>query len=229
MPDSSFIRATVAAQAIDAKPIYTSSRSGVSEQELQEISAGKDFGYRNETEVAVKKTEKEKEQKRSSGSWFSDFIEFLFVGAGRFILWGLLFAAIGFAVYKFVIGDKTFMFGKRARSLAPDSDELTEEDLLEVNWQQRLDEAVKRGDLRLAVRFSYMWLLQLFQERGLIQYRIDKTNYDYIAELDDKAWKQPFRQVVRQYEFSWYGQYPITEQQYHDFQVQFQSLKNQLR
>ena len=103
-----------------------------------------------------------------------------------------------------------------------------EEDITTINWERLLQQARDNNDTRLAIRYTYMWLLQLLQERQLILYRNDKTNYEYYTELNDTSYKQPFKQLSRQYEYAWYGRYAISAAGYDDFAALFNNLRNQL-
>lgn len=201
-------------------------RNTPSEKQWNDLTGQKDFSYRNEKENAVTP-----QQKPANPNWFLKMLNAIFgffaSGVGEFILWGLLIAGIAWAVFKLVLGEKTFLFGKSSKK----KEEVIvteEEELMEVNWEQRLQKAIAENNFRLAVRYSYMYMLRILQERQLIDYRNDKTNHDYYSELDNTKFKQPFRQLTRQYEFAWYGGYPLSASGFDQYMQQFQDLKKQI-
>lgn len=147
---------------------------------------------------------------------------------GVTLLWLIIFAIVGYVIYHIVIGEKSFLFGKKKTVLNTEEATETDEDLMITDWEERLRNAYAQGDLRLAIRYSYMWLLRLMQERELIEYRNDKTNNDYYHELSETSYRQPFRRLTREYEFSWYGGYPVSDAAYQEYMQLFNTIKTQL-
>jgi hypothetical protein len=137
-------------------------------------------------------------------TWLAGFLSSL---AGKVLLWSALALIVGYIAYRILTGQGSFLFGRRDRKGGdPEvgAGQVSEEGLLESDWESRLREALAAGDSRLAIRYSYMHLLQALQERNLIAYRPDKTNTEYYRELAESL-RQPFRSISRQYEYAWYG------------------------
>ncbi len=199
----------------------------VTEPQWKKLTDDEHFGYKDEKEKAVKKPVKIEKNEKQGDSLLDKIFSAIFSKQGKYVVWAILFLILGYAVFKFVVGEKSFLFARTKKKVVADAVETTEEDLLEMNWEQKLNEMIQKGDLRYAIRYSYMWMLQLLQEKSLISYRIDKTNYEYAAELKDN-FKQPFRQITRQYEYAWYGQYPVTEDAYNKFREEFTRIKMQI-
>ena len=154
---------------------------------------------------------------------------FEFLRAASALLWIIIIAALVFVVYKIVTGSGSFMFGKNKKVMqegGPPQQE--EEDIATTNWETLLQQAIANNDLRMAVRYRYMWLLQILQQRELIRYRNDKTNYEYYTELSDTSYKQPFKQLSRQYEYVWYGHFALPPAGYEAYSDLFNNLKKQL-
>lgn len=190
----------------------------------QELTTSKDFYYKDEQELV------KPEKPRSPGMLqkLLGFLAALFSG-GVLLFWLLLAAALVFVVYKLFISKDSFIFGKSKKTLKDDSPPPPDdEDITTTNWELLLQQAVARNDVRMAVRYSYMWLLQLLQQREMIQYRTDKTNYDYYTELNDTRYKQPFKQLSRQYEYAWYGQLPVSVAGYNQYIDLFNKVKKDL-
>ena len=74
-----------------------------------------------------------------------------------------------------------------------------------------------------------MGVLHLLQDNNLIAYRDDKTNYDYYQELKATDYKQPFRNLSRVYEYTWYGNYSINDNTLQQYMGIFNGLKQQLQ
>ncbi|MGY6521882.1 MAG: DUF4129 domain-containing protein [Mongoliitalea sp.] len=75
--------------------------------------------------------------------------------------------------------------------------------------QQLIEAAVAKGDYRSAVRYSYLQILKKMKEQTLIDWKIQKTNHEYVAELPDGGLKAGFAQVTRVYDYIWYGGFEL--------------------
>lgn len=195
----------------------------------EELTKDKEFGYRDEKELV-----KEEPAAHTSVNVFAKAIEAIirFFGspAGRALVWMFFFSILGYVIYKVFLKGK---LGRGQKKLPDDEEEeiaaVVAEDLFTTNWEEQLEKAIRENNLRLAVRFGYMRLLQLLQEKQLIQYRSDKTNYDYYHELGETEIKTPFRQLSRQYEFAWYGDYAVAPQVFEAYINTFNQLKSRLK
>lgn len=191
----------------------------------QELTADKAFSYKSDKEVAPPPHEY---KESAIHKFFSAFFEFFSGGIGNVILWIIVIALVGFVLYS-VFFSNNFLFS-RNRKMSEDEELVrADEDVATTNWEALLQQATQKNDFRLAVRYSYMWLLQMLQQRELIKYRADKTNYDYYAELNETAYKQPFKQLSRQYEYAWYGEFTLSAESFHSYLGLFNNVKNQLR
>ena len=187
--------------------IYNTSEPNTAQ--WQQATSSEAYGYRDKREYIKKKTEPLKEPKIPG--WYKfliRFFEFLGSSAGKIVLWSALALIVGYIAYRIIAGQGSGLFGRRDRKESPpeDTGNISEEGLLESIWEEHLRAALAAGDSRLAIRYSYMHLLQAMQERGLIVYRPDKTNAGYYRELTESL-RQPFRTISRQYEYAWYGNF----------------------
>lgn len=191
-------------------------------KQWQELTNDKNFTYRNKLEVIEKPPKENFFQTVLSGIYV-----FFSSNIGKFIIWALFFLLLGWALYKIFLSDRTGLFSRKKET--PEGGPApTEEDLMNANWEKLLKQAMADNDVKLTVRYSYMWLLQLLQEKELINYRNDKTNQEYFAELGGTDYKQPFRQLSRQYEYAWYGNYPLSVEAYDGYMDTFNTVKNLL-
>ncbi|PZF71953.1 hypothetical protein DN068_15705 [Taibaiella soli] len=195
----------------------------------QTVTEDKAFGYRNATEEGIKPQNDDDNKPGLFGKALSAIIEFLASTVGQYMIWGLVVLIVLYGVYKLVISNGSFLFGKNSKKLSGTEETVSEEEeLMSANWEHRLQQAIAAGDFRMAVRYSYMYLLKIMQDRQLIDYRQDKTNYEYAHELEDTKYKQPFRKLTRQYEYAWYGQYPLSQASFTEYLKEFQDLKKQI-
>ncbi len=65
-------------------------------------------------------------------------------------------------------------------------------------------------------------------EKELIKWEIQKTNDDYINELEKEELKAPFSHITRLYDYIWYGDFPIDKAKYLRAENKFSSLRKTL-
>ncbi|MGB7394250.1 MAG: DUF4129 domain-containing protein [Pricia sp.] len=107
---------------------------------------------------------------------------------------------------------------------------LSEEEHLIKNedLQQLVQKALADKNYRLAIRYYYLHLLQLMTEKDIISWELQKTNDDYLREIDNPDLKPSFSKITRWYDYIWYGEFPIDESRYYRAEKAFASLKNTL-
>jgi len=105
----------------------------------------------------------------------------------------------------------------RPVAAVPDLNEegVTADQLPEDGWLRLAQELVARGDLRLALRASYLAGLAHLGHRELIRIARHKSNYDYERELRRRArgndsLLDAFDENLTSFERSWYGEHEVT-------------------
>lgn len=68
-----------------------------------------------------------------------------------------------------------------------------------------LDQAMENRDYRLAIRIYFLMTLKVLEERQLIDWEKEKTNWHYIQELRQQPFQQAFQELVQVFERTWYG------------------------
>ena len=206
-------------------PSFAGSGRTMSSEQWQRLTTDKAFDYRNDKEHAKAP---EIKQPGVLEKVLMSLFSFFGHGGGYVLLWIVVIGVGLYVAYVLFLKKDSVLFARRARRMKEEPEDENTEDIAATNWNLLLQNAAAAGDARLAVRYSYMWLLQLMQQRNLIQYRNDKTNHEYYHELKDSNYKQPFRQLSRQYEYSWYGGYQLPDTDYGAYMQLFNDVKKQL-
>jgi hypothetical protein len=197
----------------------------ISTAQWEKLTNDRAFNYKDQIEAApAQRSNTNALQKLLSGFW-----SFFSGDAGAFLLWALVICAILFITYRLFLSSDSFLFGRsRQKMVEEEAGQAGEEDISKTDWEQLLQKAVNDKDLRLAVRYSYMWLLQMLQHKELIQYRPDKTNYDYYSELRDTKYNQAFKVLSRRYEYAWYGKSIVSADAYKEYIEEFNGVRKHL-
>ncbi len=102
--------------------------------------------------------------------------------------------------------------------------EMLEENIHQINFSDRINEAVENRNYRLAVRLLYLQTLKTLADSGLIRWQPDKTNRQYAYELTGNPKRLSFEQLTTQFEYAWYGDFPVDEARFSSIRQQFQQF-----
>lgn len=108
-------------------------------------------------------------------------------------------------------------------------DEL-EEKLMESDLMKWLQKAVGEKDYRLALRIYYLMIIKELSLKGLIIWKKEKTNLEYLYEMRGTSGYAGFEELTGIYHLVWYGEknmdndYLINAS--HKFKAFFQSLNS---
>lgn len=145
------------------------------------------------------------------------------------LIWVVILAvfATGLAIY--LGGSNVGLFRKRKVKTANAEEQEITEDIFAINYQKEIDKAAAQGNYRLAIRLMFLRLLKNLSEKNIIRYKQDKTNLDYLMELHPTNYYNSFFRVTRNYEYSWYGQFNVSEDAYKLIRSDFDQFDKELR
>jgi len=94
-----------------------------------------------------------------------------------------------------------------------------------VDVAARAREAAARGDYREATRLLFLALLLSFEQQELLRVAAWKTNWEYAAELEGRGgrWVPLFRESALRFDTVWYGERPITAEEYEAWRLQVEA------
>lgn len=205
----------------------------IEERQLEQFRNNPDFNYEEALAAAP-------DWWISFKNWIANivikFFEWLFgveKAAGAFsaflhVLPYVLLAILLFILIKFFlsVNARAVMHAKKNQPIVALSEE--EHIIKNEDIQQLIENAIEQKDYRLAVRYYYLYMLQLMSEKECIVWELQKTNDDYKLELQKQELVQPFATSTRLYNYFWYGKFPIDETKYKKAEANFLSLKHLL-
>jgi len=156
--------------------------------------------------------------------WFWERVEYLFDQYGTSDVWGSVFygAAILFAVwlvYQIFQSNFSGVLYSRLRGDRAEGRVLDRvDDIHEIDYERQIQDAIAGHQYRLAVRLYYLHALKTLSDRKQIDWKIDKTNHDYLREMTGSPLCQPFAAMTRVFEYAWYGDRPLDETAFQDVQ-----------
>lgn len=184
---------------------------------VKKLQEDDDFWYAN----ALLKKEKPKEEGKhitlGQQSWFQTLLWLMIIGGfAGFLIW-------------YLAGSNVGLFRKKRNIIAGAEEEVGTEDIFAINYQKEIDKAAQQGNYRLAVRLMFLRLLKDLSEKNIIQYRQERTNLDYLVQLQPTRYYTDFFRITRNYEYSWYGQFDVNEETYRIIINDFTNFERQLR
>lgn len=189
-------------------------------EKLEEISGQDAFWYAN-TEFEKPKPDLPREYKPytplTQRDWF------------RTLLWLVIIGGFAAFLMIYLTGNRIGLFRKKAVAAnALDEEDQMPEDIFAINYQREIDKATALGNYRMATRLMYLRLLKNLSDRGLIQYSQDKTNFDYLLQVHSTPFYSDFFKVTRDYEYSWYGKFDISEHAFHLIRKDFDHFESRI-
>jgi hypothetical protein len=144
------------------------------------------------------------------------------------VFWILLVGGFAAALAWYLYSNNVRLFRKKDTTVKSDNGEELPEDIFAIDYNREVEKALANKDYRMAVRLQFLDLLRLFSEKNVIQYRQDRTNLDYLFQLNNRPYYPLFFKVVRHYEYSWYGRFEVTKDSYSLIDMDFKTLKQEL-
>jgi hypothetical protein len=171
--------------------------------------------------LQAEKNKNAKQQKFNPPSFNTSWLQRLLNGNGlQLLFWMLAIFFVLFILYKLFLTKGAFRrSAKNEKSNLP----LVEEEVIDANtnFDNLITEAIKANNYRLAVRYQYLKSLHLLSQKNIVSLAVDKTNYQYVTEINNQNIKNAFASILLNYEYVWYGQFNIEVITYQKLQQQF--------
>ena len=146
------------------------------------------------------------------------------------LLWLVIIGGFAAAIMWYLAGSNVGLFRKKNKALElAGEEELATEDIFAINYQKEIDKAEAGGNYRLAIRLMFLRLLKDMAGKNIIRYKQDRTNLDYLFQLQSTAYYNNFFRITRNYEYSWYGQFEVGEDAYRIVRNDFNQFDRQLQ
>lgn len=152
---------------------------------------------------------------------------------GRYSFWSgvilLSIALIVFALFK--LTGKGSGVWERTSKENINAVEL-EENIHEINFGPRIEEALAEQNYRLAIRLRYLYMLKLLSNKEWINWKPSKTYNDYCKELykiNQVATMTTFRKMGRLFDYAWYNDKPLSEQDYREMLAAFEAAALEIK
>lgn len=181
--------------------------------------ADKEFQYTEE--------EEEKETKPSAtASAFVNGIIYFISNIFPFLLGGIII----FIILKTFLGTETSFWNfKKTNTKVAEKLIYEDEDIHETDIDGLLQKAIINKEYRLAIRYYYLSVLKELSNQKRIDYHKDKTNSEYLFEIENEVVRNDFSYLSYVYSYVWYGEFPVDETNFKLAENKFTSFKTSLK
>ncbi|MET2984512.1 DUF4129 domain-containing protein [Aureibaculum conchae] len=200
---------------------------------LEEYKADRDFNYEVE--------KREPSLLERGFNWlyrvFLNLLEWIFGNEIASGIMGIIVRILPYAIAALVlfllikfflkVNTQSIVSGKTNTStvrLTEDEELIKSEDLPNL-----IKNAIAQKNYRLAVRYYYLLVLQKLSNAELIDWQQQKTNEDYIGEIESTTLKQQFASGTYLYDFVWYGNFELNQAEFAKAEQQFNELTNSIK
>ena len=130
------------------------------------------------------------------------------------ILWFIVILGFAAFIMMYLTNSNVRLFRRTNQRFNIDDEDVDTDDIFAINYNREIEKAAGAGNYRLAIRLMFLRLLKNLSEKNIIQYKHDRTNFDYLLQLVSTKYYNDFFRLTRNYEYSWYGQFPVSEEAY---------------
>lgn len=146
------------------------------------------------------------------------------------ILWLIIIGGFVTFVIMYLANNNVSLFRKANKVIGADREsDIETENIFEINYQNEIDKAVNNSNYRLAVRLMFLRALKNLSDKKVIEYKQDRTNFDYLLQLHSTKYYDDFFKLTRSYEYSWYGQFDIDSGKFPLIKNDFENFDRNLK
>ena len=103
-------------------------------------------------------------------------------------------------------------------------EEIPGEDIFSIHYQNEIEKAINTSNYRFAIRFMFLRVLKNLSLKNIIQYKHDRTNFDYLSQLYSSGYYDDFFQLTRNYEYTWYGKFELSQEAFAMIKKEFENF-----
>ena len=186
---------------------------------LRIIRQQKAYSWQHWLDSLLRAQDKLNTQNRRPPDLSFRFLEEIFLVL-KWILGLAVVFVLGLVIYKLFLSDGSLLLRNRRNVEVQIEEEAV---LSPEHFGQQIAAAEAKKDFRMAIRYRYLKILHRLAEKNLLVPGTEKTNYQYLAELRKTApdIARRFQSIVTQYEYVWYGEYPLPDSLYREMATGF--------
>lgn len=191
----------------------------ISQEKINQVKSDDDYWYANLAPQREKKKSEsiQKQPGIFNEAWFKTlFWFFVIAGSVALLIWFLATSNIS-------------LFRRKEKPVdGSNLQEVITGNIFEMNFEKEIQKAIDASNYRMAVRLMYLRTLRDLSLHNVINYTHEKTNTDYLFQLAGSPYYKNFFRLTRDFDYTWYGHFPLSQESFSLIQNDFNSFKQQL-
>ena len=151
------------------------------------------------------------------------------LGYFSWLFYIVLFIAVVGLIYILLKEGGSGWFSSKGQTKIDTSVDITSANIETTDIHALIIQAETNQDYRLAIRYYYLLVLKTLSLKNHIKFEDDKTNADYLNATKSKPFSGAFQYTSYVYNYIWYGEFPLNNQQYILAKDTFVTLINQIK
>jgi len=140
-----------------------------------------------------------------------------------YFYYALAILALILIIRGLIKGDRRgFLFGKAVKNDIVMIED--KEDIHQLDFDDLITSAMESKQFKVAIRYLFLKSLKLLADRDLIELKNNKTNHQYISEINNSQISNAFQRATFSFEWIWYGDFPVDEYIMKNSQSDFNEL-----
>lgn len=168
---------------------------------------------------------KEKEDANNS-NWLQAFFSALSAKFANILIWLLIISVFVVIIILYAKENNIKFLFKNKKAIDSVTPEINFNDIHSINYAAEIAKALQAQQYNLAARLQFLEILALMARRNMINYGLQKTNFDYQMQLINSNLFQPFSLSAAHYDYAWYSGNIINQNQYQHIVKTYTNLKN---
>ncbi len=131
-----------------------------------------------------------------------------------------------YSIFRFLIGADLIRL-RRNKNMKMNQVSFTDDEkiLQEEDIDNLISEAIQQHNYRLAIRYYYLKTLKELIAAGLVDWQPEKTNRDYLREMNNESMKNKFNKLTFIYDYIWYGNHDLVAEDFKEFEQSFKDFQ----
>ncbi|WP_336838146.1 DUF4129 domain-containing protein [Sphingobacterium siyangense] len=137
--------------------------------------------------------------------------------------------ALAFILYKVLYSRKQYFIKHSEEESELDVLAYVERNLMNSNLEPYIQEAIAQRNYALGIRYLQLLNIQKLAQSDHIKWKLSKTNAEFAEEIQNEELRRGFAECTRIFDYVWFGQFELTEDNFSQYQQLFHQYQKQIK
>ncbi|HEY9362149.1 MAG TPA: hypothetical protein VIQ00_02725 [Chitinophagaceae bacterium] len=147
----------------------------------------------------------------------------------RVLIWIIIIGGFIAVIIWYLIESNIGIFSKPSKKIASSGMDPITESIFDIDYSTEINNAIHSFNYRLATRLLFLRLLKNMSENNVIQYKQQRTNFDYLVQLQQTNYYNEFFRLTRNYEYAWYGKFDVSKEAFNAIRNDFEKFEQKIK